>query len=233
MFGQPAGERPLSEYILCMDDDMVVEPDYLKRMLSYKVDIVCGICTIRRDPPIPNIRFWSAEQGKFNYPIEWDWESQKLIEIDAAGAAFMLVKRKVFERLGEAYLNSEFERAEDRRKMAICPGDLETYWDAKSAMRRARFEAAVEAKDWRNADCWWFQFLDNGFDEQQGEFGEDVSFCWKAKQLGFKIFADPQVLPGHLGIYGYSIRDYRAQVEAAKEAGAVPRLVDNRVGLGV
>lgn len=226
LYGQPEDGRPPAEYFLLMDDDMVAEPGYLLRLASYKLDIVCGICTIRRDPPRPNIRFWRPEEHSFHDPIEWDWDSQKLMEIDAAGAAFMMVKRAVFERMATAYLNCEFEK-----KRALRRGESVDYWDEKQRLRQEKFNRAIQEKIWGQRDCWWFQFLDDAFDSQVGELGEDISFCWKAKQLGYKIYADPQILPGHLGKYAYSTRDFREFVEAAKKDGALPELTENRVAL--
>lgn len=231
MYGQPPGDgRPASEYFLLMDDDMQPLPEYLSRLLSYKLDIVCGICTIRRDPPRPNIRFWNEEQARFYDPIKWDWDSQKLMEIDGAGAAFMLVKRDVFEVMGRAYLDCKFEVQEYARMGVLGPEAIKA-WTAKSKQRWTNFEAAQElllSEDpqermagWQRSDQWWFQFIDNAVDRQVGEIGEDLSFCWKAKKLGFRIFADPQVQPGHLGLYGYSVRDLRAQVEAAEASGVL------------
>lgn len=34
-----------------------------------------------------------------------------------------------------------------------------------------------------------------------GGVGEDLSFCWRAKQCGYKIVADPQIQCGHVGHY--------------------------------
>jgi hypothetical protein len=218
--GQPQDGRPPADYFLLMDDDMVVETDYLQRLISYKQDIVAGICTVKRDPPRPNIRFWNAERHCFQEPIEWDWDSLKLMEIDGAGAAFMLVTRKVFERMAEAYLNCEFEIQRDLRKIdSANPGPIIAYWAKRSEKRKSVVNKAKEEGNWSATDCWWFEFLDDIVDNQVGQFGEDLSFCWKAKRLGFRIFADPQILPGHIGAYAYSIRDYRAYIEEAKKNG--------------
>lgn len=245
LYGQPQDGRPPAEYFLLQDDDMVVQPDYLTRLLSYKLDIVCGICTIRRDPPRPNIRYWKEEEARFYDPVEWEWDSQKLMEIDGAGAAFMLVKRRVFERMGQAYLDCEFEIAEDLRKFAIrsddelidpsnSERDLRAYWTRKSELRKANFARSLEAGNWGQCDQWWFSFAQNVHDNQLGELGEDLTFCWKAKKLGFKIFADPQVTPGHLGFYSYSVSDYKSFVEQAKEAGLYKSPeVPNKVALVV
>lgn len=37
-----------------------------------------------------------------------------------------------------------------------------------------------------------------------GNNGEDVAFCWRARQCGYKIFCDPQLICGHVG---YSVVD--------------------------
>ena len=234
LYGQPKGDnRPPAEYLFLMDDDMLALPHYLTRLVSYKADIVCGICTIRRDPPVPNIRFWFPKEASFRPPIEWDWDSNKLMEIDGAGAAFMLVKRTVFERIGQAYLDCAFELDEDLRKLDGLEGEtaIRDYWARKSEQRHERFKAAIEQGNWSAADCWWFDFQKNVVDKQIGELGEDLSFCWKAKKMGFKIYADPQVLPGHIGKYGYSIADYKAHVEEQKAMGNAPPLKDNQATL--
>lgn len=232
LYGQtvsPDG-RPDAEYLFLMDDDMLAQPRHLCRLLSYKKDFVTGIATVRRDPPRPNIRFWSQKDGYYITPVEWDWNSNKLMPIDAVGAAFMLIRRRVFEKMGEAYLSCQFERAEDKRKLPDEPPfeagheAIHRYWDKKEAQRRKVFaDAIAPTGDFKKADCWWFQFPDNITDTQVGELGEDIALCWKAKQLGFELWADPQVLPGHIGDYGYSISDYRDWVERGKDLGEMPQ----------
>lgn len=220
MYGDNLNDgRPPADYFFLMDDDMLCEPDYLLRLASYKVDIVVGICTIRRDPPRPNIRKWNSELGAYTDYLEWDFDSQKLFEVGGAGMAFGLVKRRVFERMGQAYLDCEFEIAEDLRKFPENLPEIRAYWGKKAEIRKARFEDAKSHNDWGGCDQWWFQFAGNIVDTQIGESGEDMTFCWKARTLGFKIMADPQVLPGHLGLYGYSIRDYREMFELMRKEG--------------
>ena len=31
-----------------------------------------------------------------------------------------------------------------------------------------------------------------------GEVGEDLSFCWRARQCGYKLIADPEIPLGHV-----------------------------------
>lgn len=223
--------RPPAEYFLLLDDDMLCQPHYLTRMLSYKKDIVTGIATVRRDPPRPNIRLWDPKKNFFITPLEWDWDSNRLMEIDAVGAAFMLVKRQVFERMGAAWLRCEFERQADKAKYPQMEHTIDAHWDTITEARQQRFlEATGPGSDWKKADQWWFQFIPD--QQGTGEYGEDIGFCLKAKKLGYKIFADPQILPGHIGSYGYSIADYRDWVQQGKDLGEIPESVAaNDVGL--
>ena len=32
-----------------------------------------------------------------------------------------------------------------------------------------------------------------------GNVGEDIAFCWRARQCGYKILADPSISLGHVG----------------------------------
>ena len=41
-----------------------------------------------------------------------------------------------------------------------------------------------------------------------GKFGEDLSFCFKARECGYKIWVDDSIWPGHVGSYEYKIADY-------------------------
>lgn len=38
--------------------------------------------------------------------------------------------------------------------------------------------------------------------------GEDISFCWRVKQLGAQIYCDSEVKVGHIGDYEYGEADY-------------------------
>jgi len=37
---------------------------------------------------------------------------------------------------------------------------------------------------------------------------EDFSFCQRAIELGYKIYADPSISLGHLGFYPFTLKDY-------------------------
>lgn len=49
-----------------------------------------------------------------------------------------------------------------------------------------------------------------------GSVGEDVAFCWRARQCGYKIIADPRVQLGHVGHYTIDKAFYEAYSKSKK-----------------
>lgn len=39
--------------------------------------------------------------------------------------------------------------------------------------------------------------------------GEDLAFCWRARQLGYTLWCDPAATPGHVGVFSYTKELYR------------------------
>lgn len=64
------------------------------------------------------------------------------------------------------------------------------------------FDVAAQYKD-------WFSPL--------GRVGEDLSFCWRARQCGYKIFADPEIQLGHCGSQIITKGFYEAFIKQLKE----------------
>ena len=184
-----------TDYVLFMDDDMVPPEDALVKLLAHDLDIVAGACTVRKDPPLPNFRQWLPELFSFRTAFEWIDDKGRamgegLVEVAGVGAAFMLIKGSALDKIGEYYLSCAYER-----KYLGVPDDAA---DKLSAGRRKY------AKE--NLNEWWFQFLMHPWGD--GEFGEDLSFCFKARECGLKIFVDTSVCPGHIGSYAFKIDDY-------------------------
>jgi hypothetical protein len=170
-----------------IDADMIVPPDMIVRMLRHEKDIVGALCTRRNDPPIPNMRRFDPATGDYHNVYEWE---PGLIEADAVGTGVMMISRKALDAVADYYVNCEYELS------AWAPAI-----DKLEAMRVARRAHLNES-----GDAMWFQFLPalNG----RGEYGEDISFCQKARAAGLKVFVDTDIQPGHIGDYRYSIPDF-------------------------
>lgn len=199
-------------HVLFIDDDIVVEPDALERLLSHKKDIVAGICTRRNDPPVPNIRFYEADTGETRQI--WEWPENELIEVDAVGTGLMLISRHALEQVAQVYFDCLYEK-----EFYGLAGDRLA---ELSVTRLTAFDA--------EKICYWFRFLPTP--KGNIEMGEDITFCFLAKHYGgIPIYVDTAVQPGHLGSYPYSIKDFLPYkdecIKRAKQEGtykAHPRI---------
>lgn len=50
------------------------------------------------------------------------------------------------------------------------------------------------------------------------QLGEDLSFCWRVKQLGYKMYCDSRVKVGHIGTYVFCEDTYLHQIASANTA---------------
>jgi hypothetical protein len=191
-------------HVLFIDDDIVVEPDALQKLLSHKKDIIAGICTRRQDPPVPNIRYYDREAGASRQI--WEWPENQLIEVDAVGTGFMLITQNALEQVAQAYFD--------------CLWEKEFYGLAGEKLERLR---AVRLKKFDDEKiCYWFRFLPTPAGDI--EMGEDVTFCHIAKEYcGIQVYVDTSVQPGHLGPYPFGIKDFlpykQMCIERAKAEG--------------
>jgi hypothetical protein len=176
------------DYVLLADDDMKPEPDALEKLLAHKKPIVAAGCTVRMDPPRPNFCTWDEQTQKFTTALEWSGNG--LIPIGSVGTGFMLVERAALEAIADYYLQCRHEQ-----KYFGMPAEL------AQKISEKRFEYLAET-----FDAWWFECLKQP--QGAGEFGEDMSFCFKARECGIPVYVDTTVKVGHFGSYAYSLDDF-------------------------
>jgi hypothetical protein len=213
------GGQPFT-HILYIDDDIVPEPDYLVRMLRHDKDVVGALCTRRTDPPVPNVRDFDEETQNF---VQWR-DPEQMIERalagelspeecllpKAVGTGMMLISRKALDRIADYWVNCEYERD--------IVGASPEWVEKHSAVRSDYYK--------QHKDAFWFQFLNHP--KGAGEYGEDISFCWKARQCGLGVFTDISLQPEHMGEYGYTALDFtpfRDKEQAQQRALKVPELL--------
>lgn len=214
--------RPFT-HVLFMDDDMGPPPDALVKMLAHGKDIVGALCTVRQDPPKPNMRLINFETGDAG--DIWRWQTDALIgdklpagHTLAIGTGMMLISRDALEKMASAHLNCDYEREILKMPEEI----LERVKEA----RVRRFDDPVHG-----GNGWWFRFRAGS--PERDEYGEDIYFCWQAKRFcNINTYVDTSVQPKHYGPYGYSIPDYLDErehsIQKHLQAGAYipPSLLD-------
>lgn len=176
-------------HVLFIDDDIVVAPDGLERLLSHQKDIVAGLCTYKTDPAIPNIRAWNEDLGEARQI--WEWPEGKLLQGFYVGTGLMLISKNALEQVAQAYFDCLWEQD----FYGLAGEKLET-------VKKARLAKFDEGRA-----CYWFRFLQTS--AGNNEMGEDMSFCHLAKQYcGMEIYVDTSVAPSHVGKYPFSIKDF-------------------------
>ncbi len=145
------------DWVMIMGDDHQFPPELILKLLTlmYRddLDIIVPVCFKREFPPTPVLYkyreadesvaatfAYDAGEGRALYPINLnDFPKGGLIEVDGAGSAGMVVRKRVVD--------------------------------------------AMEAP--------WFRL-------GVGHWGEDLDFCRRAQDLGFKIHADLDMSLGHI-----------------------------------
>ena len=100
------------DWLLQLDTDHVFQPDLLRRMLhrveKYDVDVLVGLYQVKMEPYCPVM--WVYDKKDNLHPLaSWD-KNAGLLEIGAAGAGALFVKRKVYERIKKELGEEPFSR---------------------------------------------------------------------------------------------------------------------------
>jgi len=95
------------DYLLYTGDDIIFPPWALDRLLAHDKDFVSGVCTWKTPPYFVPVGMQGAD-GKFRHILirPEHVKNNVLLEVDGTGSGFILVKRKVIERVWD-YLSHE------------------------------------------------------------------------------------------------------------------------------
>lgn len=186
MLGAFAGK---AGWLLFIDGDMVFAPQSLQQILTtaYQTlpfaDVVGGYCTLRGEMALPTIDTGTGT-----------WEShfpgRGPLEVIRTGAAFLLIKRHVFERLPQPWFRV---RAQQRPLDALAEVDN---------LARCRLDgmnpfAGLPGEPWEKL----LQWAANDPSANQWapiEVGEDSGFCDKVRAAGMRIFVDTSIETRHI-----------------------------------
>lgn len=99
-----------ADYILFLDDDVIVNPNYgLKQLLDCKADIAAGKVCVRGYP----FEYMSFKHGKEGLVIDKELPKHGIVDRDAIGFSFALIKVSLLKRLQEPYFITGIHHTED------------------------------------------------------------------------------------------------------------------------
>jgi hypothetical protein len=144
-------QRMEGDWILFIDDDMVWQPDAVKRLITRftenDLDMLGALCFRRSLPHQPTL-FMREKPTAGNYNFLEDWDNG-IVEVDATGMAFVVIHKRVFERIAD----SPMPPLEMRRNMTppnffrwegSLGEDLRFCQDAKTAGNRIWVDTDIE-----------------------------------------------------------------------------------------
>lgn len=185
--------RPEADYALFVDDDMLMEPDALTRLLAHGVPVVSAYCTTRPPVDLP-FKVYDPQIEQF-HPLA-ELKPNTLVRGQfGVGAAFLLVRREVIERLREFYLTAADWLYFERRTLDRL--HVRTELREKERARREEIRRAAFAKDG------YLRVFDRNLTPDERKFGEDIDFSRKLAALGIETAIDTGTMVGHVGDYPY------------------------------
>jgi hypothetical protein len=180
-----------AQWILFVDGDMVFDANSLHRILltAYGThpwaDVVGGYCSLKGELALPTIDTGTGT-----------WESiypgRGVVEVMRTGAAFLLCKRSVFDRVPEPWF---------RLRVPARPIDFMAEVDNWSRMKNhgKNVFRGLPGKPWETLEA----LASTDPSSQPGTFvpaevGEDSGFCDRVKNAGMRIVVDTSIEIGHL-----------------------------------
>lgn len=179
------------QWLCFCDADMVPPPDALHKLLltAYGthpwVDVVGGYCTLRGDLALPTIDTGTGT-WESHYP------GRGVLEVIRTGAAFLLCKRHVFDRIPQPWF---------RVRVPARPLDFMVEVDnwARIKLNGKNPFRGLPGQPWEKL----YEFAHSDPSAQPGTFvpvevGEDSGFCDRVRNAGMRIVVDTNVEIPHL-----------------------------------
>lgn len=180
-----------AEWLLFVDGDMVFQADALHRILTTAystclwADVVGGYCSLKGELALPTIDTGTGT-----------WESiypgRGPVEVMRTGAAFLLCKRRVFDRLPDPWFRVRVP-ARPLDFMAEVDNWARMKMDGKNPFR------GLPGQPWERL----IEMAQTDPSAQPGTFipaevGEDSGFCDRVRMAGMRIVVDTDIMIGHL-----------------------------------
>jgi hypothetical protein len=98
--------RMRGDWLLFIDDDMVWQPHQIAALIEtrekFDLDMVGALCFQRSEPYNPTLYMRERPDGGLYNFLE-SWPDDEAVEVDATGLAFLLIHKRVFERMVAHY----------------------------------------------------------------------------------------------------------------------------------
>ncbi len=200
-----------AEWLWFIDGDMQFEPRLIEHMLSTAfetspwADIVGGYCNLRGFPFLPTIDRGSGQ---------WEPHDANIgpLEVIRTGAACLLVKRHVFEKMAYPWFGvrpasqpiENFAEVDNFLRMkydGVNPFAADPKWKKAIAIAAENSKPSKRAHE----------------SQRHHNVGEDSNFCDKAKALGLRIVVQTNAVCHHIDKKIIGPKDHMEAIGKARE----------------
>lgn len=102
-----------ADYLLFVDDDVIVPADSLERLIACDADIAAGDVLIRGYPFDHMCFRWTGEDKKVMKALSEYPPHSKIINVDAVGCSLCLIRRELLEKIPSPYFITGVNHTED------------------------------------------------------------------------------------------------------------------------
>lgn len=155
--------------MLFIDSDIGFDPEAVVRLAKKDVDVALTPYPVKGYGKNGGLQFIVHFKDKDKVEVEDDG----FLEIKAGPTGFMMIDRKVFEKMAKHYPEKK------------C---VNTQLVGNSVIKMKSF---------------WYTFFDTDVHPEHGYLGEDIAFCNLWTKMGGKIYADAETALTHYGGHGY------------------------------
>lgn len=200
---------PNAGWLMFIDADMVWQPDAVMRMVGTAfgelphADAVGAYCPLRGELALPTIDSGTGT-----------WESwfpgSGVVEVMRTGAAFILVKRRVFEGLKDPWYRMRVP-ARPIDFMAECDNFARIKFDGKNPFRE------LPNREWERLEQCALEDPATSGNFVPAEVGEDSGFCDRARNAGYRIFVNTDIAISHIDSKTTGWQDHKKAIEKMEQ----------------
>lgn len=161
--------------LMWIDSDIEFKPDDVAALWNLDADIAAGVYPMKH----PGSAYAAWVDGQLVFDLD---QYDGPIEADYAGTGFMMIDRRVLQKMKREWPERIHAEGED--------GDCFAWFDP-------RVEDYAPVAD---------KITDQRLKDVKAEriyLSEDYAFCHDAKKIGFNVMVDPSIRLKHYGLFGY------------------------------
>jgi len=188
------------DYIMWIDSDIIFTPEHFIKLLNHNKDIVSGIYKMSDNANYATVKEWDEEYFKQNGCFKFLQQGDLTSYSSPAGrgentvtSSPALLRTEKGEIGNPCSVGTNFPSPCGEGEPPVAVGEVCLLPVSYTGMGFMLVKFGV----FESMEYPWFKPLEKQIGDMCDFTMEDVSFCLRAQEKGYKIFVDPAVIVGH------------------------------------